>query len=42
MTVYYCKHCKNLVVSVHDSGVKMKCCGEDMEKLIPNTSDGSK
>ena len=42
MTVYYCKHCKNLVVSVHDSGVTMKCCGEDMEKLIPNTADGSK
>lgn len=42
MTVYLCKHCKNQVVSLHDSGVPMKCCGENMEKMVPNTADGAK
>jgi len=27
---------------IHSSGVKVKCCGEDMVELVPNTSDGAK
>ena len=42
MNIYYCKHCKNLVVSINDSGVPMKCCGENMTLLVPNTEDGAK
>ena len=39
---YYCKHCGNIIVKVSDSGVPVVCCGEKMEFLTPNTSDGAK
>ena len=38
---YKCRHCGNVIEKVVDSGVKVVCCGEQMEELVPNTSDGS-
>jgi superoxide reductase len=38
---YVCKHCGNLVGMLHDSGVKMICCGEEMQGLVANTTDAS-
>ncbi len=39
---YVCKKCGNLVGMIHDSGVKMVCCGEEMTELVANTVDASK
>lgn len=36
-----CKHCGNIVEYVKDAGVKVICCGELMEELIPNTTDAA-
>ena len=38
--MYRCKTCGNIVVVVNDGGVNPVCCGQDMELLIPGTSDG--
>ncbi|MCQ2351564.1 MAG: desulfoferrodoxin [Paludibacteraceae bacterium] len=38
---YYCRHCGNVVVKEVDSGVDMVCCGEKMQELVPNTTDGT-
>lgn len=37
-----CKHCGNLAEVVHDSGVPMVCCGEEMAALEPNTVNASR
>lgn len=39
---YRCKHCGNIVGMVYASGVKVVCCGEEMEPLIPNSVDAAK
>lgn len=36
---YFCRHCGNVVVYMHRSGVKVICCGEEMQPLIPHTKD---
>jgi len=38
---YICKHCGNIIGMIHSSGVPVVCCGEDMQELVPNTSDGA-
>ena len=38
---YICKHCGNLIEKIHDAGVPVICCGENMHELIPNTVDAS-
>lgn len=38
---YICRHCSNLVGMIHDAGVPIKCCGEKMEALTPNTVEAS-
>jgi superoxide reductase len=40
-TFYICRHCGNIVMKVVDSGVRVVCCGEKMEELIPNTTDAA-
>lgn len=35
-----CKHCGS-IVGVIKSGAPLYCCGEPMEQLVPNTSDGA-
>lgn len=37
-----CEHCKNLVGVIHDSGVPIICCGQNMTEIIPNSTDASK
>jgi len=39
---FVCKKCGNLVGTIHDSGVPMVCCGEEMTELKANTVDASK
>ena len=41
MTFYKCSHCGNITVHVEDSGVRCVCCGEEMQPIVPNTSDGA-
>lgn len=38
---YVCKHCGNMVNMLHDSGVSMVCCGDDMTEIVANTTDAS-
>jgi desulfoferrodoxin ferrous iron-binding domain len=38
---YRCMHCGNIVQMVNDSGVVPFCCGEAMNLLVANTSDGA-
>lgn len=39
---YVCKHCGNIYAAVKETGVKVKCCGEDMSLIVPGTVDASK
>jgi superoxide reductase len=38
---FICKHCGNLIGMIHDSGVPVVCCGENMVELKPNTVDAA-
>ena len=38
---YICKHCGNLIGVIHNSGVPMVCCGENMQRLEANTVEAS-
>ena len=38
---YRCRHCGDIITHLLDSGVRVVCCGEPMEELVPNTSDGA-
>jgi len=37
---YVCKLCGNIVVLIHDGGGTLSCCGQPMQELVANTSDG--
>ena len=39
MNFYRCRHCGNIIAYLHDSGVKVVCCGEDMMKLVAHKND---
>ena len=39
---YVCEHCGNLVNAVHDCGVPMMCCGQEMTELVANTVEASR
>ena len=41
MKFFRCKHCGKIIAIVNDRKVPTICCGEAMEELIPNTSDGA-
>jgi len=41
MKFYKCEICGNVIEFLNASGVPVVCCGEDMEELIPGTSDGA-
>lgn len=41
MKLMKCKHCGNVVEVVKDSGVPIVCCGENMQELTANTTDGA-
>ena len=38
---YICRHCGNIIEKIDDKRVPVVCCGEKMEKLIPNTVEAS-
>ena len=38
---FICNHCGNIIAMVKDSGISIQCCGEEMEEIIPGTSDGA-
>lgn len=42
MKFYVCKHCGNIITYDVNSGVKVVCCGEEMQELVPGTVDASK
>ena len=42
MKVLKCKHCGNIVEVIKDSKVKIVCCGEPMEELVPGTVDAAR
>lgn len=38
---YRCTHCGNIAFKLVDSGVPMVCCGEPMQELKANVTDGA-
>lgn len=42
MKFYYCEHCKNLELVMHDGGPTPVCCGETMTVLTANTTEATK
>ena len=41
MEFYICEHCGNIIAMVKSSGVPVKCCGQNMTKIEPGTTDAS-
>lgn len=41
MKFYRCKHCGQVAMKEVDKGLKLVCCGSEMEELTANTSDGA-
>lgn len=39
---YICEKCGNLVGAIHESGVPMKCCGQNMTKIEAGTVEASR
>ena len=42
MKFYVCKHCGNIIAYAYDAGVKVVCCGEKMQEMVPGTVDAAK
>ena len=40
-TYLKCNLCGNLIGVINDSGVVPECCGEPMQRLVPNTADAA-
>ncbi len=36
-----CKHCGNIAALIRDKGVPIECCGEEMEELLPGSTEAS-
>ena len=36
-----CAHCGNIIAYIHDSGVRVSCCGEEMQPMVPNTTEAA-
>ena len=41
MKFYRCRHCGNIITFIYDSGVKVVCCGEEMQEIIPATVEAA-
>ncbi len=41
MTFYKCEHCGNVIAHLYDSGVRCVCCGQQMQPVVPNTTDAA-
>ena len=42
MKFFICKHCKNIITFLNESGVPVVCCGENMEEITANSVDAAK
>ncbi|MBQ9742260.1 MAG: desulfoferrodoxin [Ruminococcus sp.] len=42
MKFYICEHCGNIITKVKDKGVPVKCCGQNMTEIVPDTVDAAK
>ncbi len=40
-SIYKCPICGNIVEMLHIGGGELVCCGQPMEKLVANTTDGA-
>ena len=38
---YICKHCKQIVAVVRETGAPLMCCGEEMKEIKPGTTDAA-
>ena len=38
---YICRHCRNIVEMVYDTDIKLFCCADEMQELVPNTVEAS-
>ena len=38
---FRCNHCGNIIVKIKDSSVPVLCCGENMQELVPGTTDAA-
>ena len=38
---YCCKHCGKIIVFAKDSGTPTVCCNEEMQELIPGSTDAA-
>ncbi len=41
MKFYRCAHCGQIITFVKDIGVPVICCGEEMQEIVPGTTDAS-
>lgn len=41
MKFYQCAKCKKIVGLIQKSACPTMCCGEEMQEMIPNTTDGA-
>ncbi|MBR1708614.1 MAG: desulfoferrodoxin [Clostridia bacterium] len=41
MKVFKCQHCPNTVVYLKKAVCNVKCCGEEMVEITPNTTDAA-
>ncbi|MCD8117792.1 MAG: desulfoferrodoxin [Oscillospiraceae bacterium] len=38
---YSCAHCGKIIAVVKETGVPVICCGEEMQEIIPGTTDAA-
>lgn len=41
MKFYICQTCGNIIAFANSSGIPVVCCGDEMEEMIPNTTDAA-
>ena len=41
MKVFKCAKCNNMITYMNKDACDVKCCGETMVEIVPNTSDGA-
>lgn len=41
LNFFRCNHCRNIIVKIKDSSVPVVCCGENMQELVPGTTDAA-
>ena len=39
--IFKCRECGKMILELKGSGCPTKCCGEPMEELLPNVTDGA-